>query len=255
MPKIKDRTGETNCNFYGTKMTIVNYINKNDITVEFEDGYIVKSRYSEFKNGTIKNPYDKRVFGVGYHGIGEYKVSINQKHTIQYNYWYDMLKRCYDERYKQKHPTYKNKTVCEEWHNFQVFAKWFDENYYTINNDERMELDKDILIRDNMEYNPNTCIFVPKIINTILLKKDANRGECPIGITKRGNKFYARCSKCRNDKYYREFIGSFNDPLTAFEAYKSTKENYIKEVADEFKNQIPKKLYKALYDYEVRITD
>ena len=255
MPKVKDRTGEVNYNFYGTKMTIINYINKNDITVEFENGYIVKSRYSEFKNGTIKNPYDKRVFGVGYHGEGDYKVSINQKHTIQYNYWYDMLKRCYDDNYKQKHPTYKNKTVCKEWHNFQVFAKWFDENYYTINGNERMELDKDILVRDNIEYNSETCIFVPKIINTILVKKDANRGQYPIGVTKKGNKFHARCSKCRDNNHYREFIGEFDSAEEAFYAYKKIKELYIKEVADEFRSQIPDKLYKALYNYEVRITD
>lgn len=255
MPKVKDRTGEINYNFYGTKMTIINYINKNDITVEFENGYIVKSRYSEFKNGTIKNPYDKRVFGVGYHGEGDYKVSINQKHTIQYNYWYDMLKRCYDDNYKQKHPTYKNKAVCKEWLNFQVFAKWFDENYYTINGNERMELDKDILVRDNIEYNPETCIFVPKIINTILVKKDANRGQYPIGVTKKGNKFHARCSKCRDNNHYREFIGEFDSAEEAFYAYKKIKELYIKEVADEFRSQIPDKLYKALYNYEVRITD
>ena len=44
----------------------------------------------------------------------------------------------------------------------------------------------------------------------------------------------------------------------AFEAYKTSKENYIKEVADEYKQKyenFPQKLYDAMYNYEVEITD
>ena len=33
------------------------------------------------------------------------------------------------------------------------------------------------------------------------------------------------------------------------------KEKYIKEVADEYKDKIPQKLYEALYAYKVEITD
>lgn len=36
---------------------------------------------------------------------------------------------------------------------------------------------------------------------------------------------------------------------------KKEKEKYIKEVADQYKNKIPDKLYKALYSYEVDIND
>ena len=43
---------------------------------------------------------------------------------------------------------YLDVTVCEEWHNFQNFAKWFYENYYEISG-EKMRLDKDILIKGN----------------------------------------------------------------------------------------------------------
>lgn len=44
----------------------------------------------------------------------------------------------------------------------------------------------------------------------------------------------------------------------AFNIYKSSKEKVIKEVADYYKNKypkFPKKLYDALYAYEVEITD
>ena len=38
-------------------------------------------------------------------------------------------------------------------------------------------------------------------------------------------------------------------------AYKTFKEQYIKQVANEYKDKIPKKLYDAMYRYEVEITD
>ena len=37
--------------------------------------------------------------------------------------------------------------------------------------------------------------------------------------------------------------------------YKNFKEKVIKEVADEYKDLIPKELYNAMYRYEIEITD
>ena len=48
------------------------------------------------------------------------------------------------------------------------------------------------------------------------------------------------------------------DPITAFNSYKVEKENYIKEVADEYKSKYPNfpiKLYEAMYKWEVSIND
>jgi hypothetical protein len=48
----------------------------------------------------------------------------------------------------------------------------------------------------------------------------------------------------------------YDTPHDAFYlGYKPFKENYIKQKADEYKDQIPIKLYDALYRYEVEITD
>ena len=41
----------------------------------------------------------------------------------------------------------------------------------------------------------------------------------------------------------------------AFEIYKYYKEKNIKQVADYYKEHIPEKLYSALYNYQVEITD
>lgn len=57
---FNNRVGEENINNKGFKMTIINYINNNNIDIQFEDGTIVyNKKYCHFKNGKIKHPlYD-----------------------------------------------------------------------------------------------------------------------------------------------------------------------------------------------------
>ena len=50
-------------------------------------------------------------------------------------------------------------------------------------------------------------------------------------------------------------LGLFDTANEAFEVYKQAKEDYIKEVADEYKDIIPFELYKAMYDYKVDVDD
>ena len=122
-----------------------------------------------------------------------------------------------------------------------------------------MHLDKDILYKGNKIYSPSTCIFVPNRINTLFTKSNLTRGKYPIGVNidNKTHKFRARCSIFDNinKKVIRVTLGSYNNEIEAFQCYKRFKENYIKEVAEEYKNLIPTKLYEAMYKYEVEITD
>ena len=244
----------------GYEMKIIEYNNNKDIVIEFQDKYKAKihTAYKEFKNGSIKNPYHPCVYNIGYYGQGKYKSRKNGKNTKCYNTWKGMLERCYDAYYINKEPTYIDCYVCEEWHNFQNFAKWYEENYYEVLN-EVMQLDKDILIKGNKIYSPSTCIFVPERINTLFVKNDVNRGKYPIGVTyhKASNKLRVDCSIYENNKKKQKHLGLFstNKPFQSFVCYKNFKEDYIKQVADEYKDLIPKELYKALYKYEVGIND
>lgn len=52
-----------------------------------------------------------------------------------------------------------------------------------------------------------------------------------------------------------EYLGLFDTQEKAFKIYKYYKEKNIKMVADYFREQIPDKLYDALYNYEVEIDD
>ena len=168
-----------------------------------------------------------------------------------------MHTRCYDKKYSDKYPTYQSCTVCEKWHNFQNFAEWWHNNYYEIEG-EIMDIDKDILVKGNKEYSFDTMIFVPHRINSLFVKNDAKRGNYPLGVSysKETNTYRAKCSILDKDNIKRtKHLGSYNTPEEAFKVYKEFKEAYIKEVADDYRNRIPKELYDAMYRWVVDIDD
>ncbi|MFR2570145.1 MAG: AP2 domain-containing protein [Clostridia bacterium] len=253
-----DRTGEINCNTFGSEMIITEYRSAKDIDVYFSEyNWTFKNvRYSIFKNGNMKCPYERRHYKIGYLGEGEYKMSENRKHTKVYNTWHHMLERCYDKKFQEKHPTNKDCKISEEWHNFQNFGNWYNENYYEVEG-EIMCLDKDILVKHNKIYSPDTCIFVPQIINTLFVKRDNDRGESCIGTSLKDGKYQVSCNLInpKTGKSKSEYLGIYDTELEAFEVYKYYKEKNIKQVADYYKEQIPYKLYNALYKYKVEIND
>ena len=255
--KKNERIGEEGYNFYGTLMKIIEYTNKRSIVVEFQDEhkYHKRTNYGAFKKGIVHNPYDKTVYGVGYLGVGKYNREDNHK---RYDVWSKMIQRCYDAYAINRNMTYKDVKVCKEWHCFQNFAKWYENNYYEIENEE-MNLDKDILVKGNKIYSPQMCIFVPKRINQLFVKSNKSRGKYPIGVSEDYDKSHGyrklkvSCNTLRGCKHLGRF--SLDKPFQAFTCYKQFKENYIKQVADEYKDLIPNKLYEALYKYEVEIND
>jgi hypothetical protein len=247
-----ERLGVVNKNKFGSIMEVVKYKNAGDIWVKFEKGNPIHTTWDCFKIGEVKNPYDKSIYGLGYIGEGNYKPKINCKDTIQYQTWRAMIQRCYDEDFLKKHPTYRNCAVIEEWHNYQKFAQWFDDNYYDMG--EKMHLDKDILIKSNKLYSPETCVFVPQRVNVLFVRNDSIRGNLPIGVhlEKQTKKYKAQC---KINKGKIKNLGRYNTVEEAFLVYKAFKEKYIKEVANEYKNNIPNKLYNAMINYIVEITD
>lgn len=257
----KNRLGEIKNNKFGSKMEIVRYERYSDVDVYFPeyDWTSYHTTYDEFKKGTIKCPYEPRFFGVGYIGEGKYRtVDENGKITKIHRKWISMLSRCYYEKEQNKRKRYKNCIVCNEWLNYQNFAKWYEENYYEVDG-ERMCLDKDILIKNNKVYSPDTCIFVPERINTLFIKSNKTRGNLPIGVTynKNINKICSQCGihNYKTNKKENVYLGCYNTPEEAFYSYKEFKEKHIKKIADYYKDKIPTKLYDAMYRYEVEITD
>ncbi len=241
---IYNRVGERYTTKEGYEIEIIKYKNSHDCDVLFLRGtHTVSSKYyREIINGSIKNPFHKSVLGVGYFGQGGFSSEKNKKAYIA---WVNVLQRGYYKEYKLKNPTYKDVTVCEEWHDFQVFAKWYEENYV-----EGWHLDKDILVKGNKTYSPETCCFVPREINNLFVVCNKNRGDLPIGVRKEVG-YSARINKKGKNIY----LGTFDTIEEAFNAYKVAKEIYIKEIAYEWREQITEEVYQALINYQVEITD
>lgn len=243
--------GEIHYTKTGLKMEIIEYLTYNNCTVQFEDRTVVSElNYSNIEKGAVKNPNHSCIHGIGYIGQGNYPCGVDNKVTKNYRVWNDMLGRCYNEKRQQKQPSYKDCTVAEEWYNFQVFAKWYEENWKEYM-DNDWHLDKDILIKRNKIYSPETCCLVPREVNGLFTKKDSCRNNLPLGVIKRGNKFITQTGTKNRSKH----IGSYNTPEEAFQAYKEAKEQYIKEVAEKWKDKIDARVYKALINYQVEITD
>lgn len=186
----------------------------------------------------------KLIYGVG---IYDDDIPLTDKGNYKIYYtWRAMLSRCYSEKVHFKQPTYIGCTVCEHWFLFSNFKKFYIDNYV-----EGWCLDKDILIKGNKEYSPETCCFVPNEINVLILRK-RKRSSLPAGVknTKYG-KFSSYIRKGDSDVY----LGIYSTPEEAFQAYKEAKEDWIKEVANKWKDKLAKNVYEALVNYEVEITD
>ena len=238
----KQREGECFYNKQGELAKIIKYNNAHSCDIQFEDGTILYDReYKDVKKGGFSNYNYKSIYGVGYLG-----GNICKYPKYVYNRWRSLLERCYKNIKTIKNKSYDEVLVCEEWHNFQNFAHWFENNYI-----EGFELDKDILVKGSKIYSPETCCFVPQEINKLFTKRKNDRGDYPIGVIKNRNKYIVQISK--NNKRVR--INGFKTPEEAFQTYKTEKEKYIKEVADKWRGQIMEDVYQAMCQYQVEITD
>lgn len=94
-----------------------------------------------------------------------------------YNRWRSVLGRCYSKPALKKAKHYHGCSVCDEWLYFMAFRKWMEKQDW-----EGKQLDKDLLVRGNKVYSPETCIFVPPKINSFATAANTIRGYCPIGV-------------------------------------------------------------------------
>lgn len=248
----QNRLGKRFKNELGQIYEIIRYRNSSDCDIQFEsDKTIVKNkRYFQIEAG-IKNPNinntkdpNRKIFNLFFMGFGKYNSVSHKKY---HNVWHSMIRRCYCNKYQLKYPTYIGCLVVEKWYNFQVFAEWCEQNYV-----EDFVLDKDILIKGNKIYGPDTCCFVPNMINTLFRNID-KINKYPIGIKfdPRRNTYNANIS--RWGKSY--FLGSSKDLTEAFSFSKLGREDYLKELAEEWKPQLDIKTYNALINWKVEITD
>ena len=248
----KDCVGKVCKSLNSGDFKVLKYNDAYNVDVQFlKTGFKTSVQLINIKSGSIKDSYLPSVCGVGILGA-KYPSKVNGRNTNEYMLWQNMLRRCYSDNFKKKNPTYEGCEVSDKFKSYEYFYEWCHEQIGFDNED--WHLDKDLLVKGNKVYNESTCVFLPREINQLLIKCESLRGEYLIGVSwhKRDKAFMARVSK---NKGGSEWLGYFNTELEAFNAYKQTKETFVKEQAEKWQSQIDPRAYEALMNYTVEITD
>ena len=227
----------------GGTVTVLDYENSDNVVIVHNDThkYVQKVQAGHLKRGNVKNPHFPSVFGVGYIGVGDFSPSIGGKHTQVYKKWQSMIERNYSRSYHKKKPSYADCTVHPDWHNFQVFAEWYTKQKFC---DSDYQLDKDILVKGNKVYSAETCCLVPKEVNNFA-KADSFLKGLPLGVSFRSGRYSARIMTNKKSAW----IGFFDTPEEASEAYEISKSKKAKVVAEGWKDFMCKRSYNALLQW------
>ena len=248
----KDCVGKVCKSLNSGNFKVLKYNDSANVVIQFlKTGYETSVTLGNIRKGEVKDPYSPSVYGVGILGT-KYHITINGVKTREYALWKSMLQRCYSDSFKKKRPTYEGCEVSDKFKSYEYFYEWCHSQVGFGNQD--WHLDKDLLIKGNKVYNESTCVFLPKEINLLLIKRDNNRGEHLIGVCwhNASKAFVAQVSK---NKGKQEHLGLFKTETEAFNAYKQAKESFVKEQAEKWKGKIDIRAYNALLNYQVVITD
>lgn len=143
-----------------------------------------------------------------------------------YKVWKSMLVRCYSPKYYYSE-RYMNCFVVEDWLTLSRFEEWMLNQAW-----HDRELDKDILIKGNKIYSPDTCVFIDQRLNKFLIESEAIRGEYPIGVCWKSKigKYVAQCNNPFEDD--GRHLGTFDTAEEAHRAWKLAKHKYALRFAD-----------------------
>lgn len=184
-------------------------------------------------------------------GITDIPSGKNGNHSREYMLWKGMIRRCYASNRSVFSDNYLECTVSDDFKLFSKFSSWY-------NNQEGSSIDgwcvdKDLLVKGNKIYSPETCVFLPREINTAITTSNNKRGDMPIGVffNKKLGKYSATVSSMGKSNY----LGLFNTPEQAFFAYKSKKEELMAGLAKKYIDQLSERAYNALIGFNVDIND
>ena len=231
---------------------VLKYNDSKNVEIQFlKTGYETVVQLTNIKSGKVKDRYLPSVYNVGILG-SKYPSKVNGRNTKEYDLWYSMLRRCYSDNSKKKRPTYEGCEVSDNFKSYEYFYEWCQSQVgFGV---EGWHLDKDLLVKGNKVYSESTCVFLPSEINMVLVKHTPSRGKHPIGVSwySKSKTFIAQVNK---NKGKPENLGYFKTEIEAFNAYKTAKESFVKEQANNWKSEIDPKAYNALMNYRVEITD
>lgn len=197
-------------------------------------------------------------------GVHRTRLPPDNTKTKACQLWENIKNRCeYLPKMDEKRfGKYQGADACEEWKDFQNFAQWFEDVQNSGYYEKGWQLDKDLLVKGNKIYSPETCVFLPEEVNKALNTKSRTRGELPLGMCYGGTRanrkshiqVYFNCK-------YPEFTAKIYLPNSheniqfGFMFYKNAREKYIRFLAEKYKNELDPRAYNALKNYEVMFDD
>lgn len=222
--------------------TLLYHIKGRDCVVEFPSGFTRQVEYRNLEKGAVKDPFYPTVHGKGYTGIGPYRISKGKVVERAYIKWANILSRCYIRR--PITAPWEDVEVCDEWLNYQNFARWYEGNfkYYM----DGWEIDKDLIDKNSKIYSPDTCVFLPKEINGALISNV--RGSTYTGATFRPLTNNWVAAVWHEDGFKTSNV--FNTEQEALDFQKSSKEFKVRKLADKWKDLLSDKAYQALQSWE-----
>lgn len=253
--------GDAFTNSDGCRGKVYKFYSQDNISVMWEDGVITHGhRAVNVRRGSIYYPNFKSVVGIGYFGVGKYKPNKSGRNKnyndVVYRKWVQMIVRCYNpyEINKGGGTAYKDVFVCTEWHNFQNFALWADEHIDKFI--DGFELDKD-MFGSGYLYSPEYCTLLPDKVNGFLSNNYSNKvSGLPDGVNViEPNKDYPNAkigyvARCHIDGK-RKYLGYYNTPEEAGEAYRVAKEGEAKRLAEEYRDILTTEEYVKLKNFKL----
>lgn len=166
--------------------------------------------------------------------------------------WYDMHRRC------GKHTAYMDVSICQEWQEFDNFKSWFQTQVENGWYKDGWQIDKDIITKGGRVYSPDSCAFIPKPLNMLFVKAYnrrykywGTRGAYRIlSSDQDGNYYNLFCATFSYDGKVI-FYGEYDYELFSFFEYKFAFEEFVQNKAEELKENLNPKMYRALMDYRV----
>jgi hypothetical protein len=233
---------------YG-KFKLISYHGWHKVEIRFmQTGYSYLTSYGLVRSGKVKDPYYPSVHGVGYCGEGPYPLSFKRGgkkvNTPAYEVWLCRIKSCYGES-KSSH-LYVDATMCDEWHNFQNFAKWFYEQVRLYG--KGGNVDKDLCFLGNKYYSPETARYIPKAINSLFTGSSGNTAG--VHFDNNRKKFIAQIQKgelTTAGKKRQSYLGAYNTYEEAEKVYVEAKLMHVRATALKYQEQLPPDIFYKLY--------
>ena len=175
----------------------------------------------------------------------DYKILTNAEKHTRYN---NMKNRC-GKYYQLQNPRYEGTYMCDEWldNKYETFFIWLDSNYYEIEGEKQMDIDKDIIQYGNKQYHPELCLIVPHSINTFYETLEVGRTN--IKYNSKTGKYHVKVID-RKKPIVSDNIDTYNEAL---DIYCDIKQGILFNKAKALKDKVPEKVYNALMNTDIKV--